>query len=223
MGKTFAEHVMDLFDLSPDIRKELSDFITKTSHSIMEAAAKGQFWRYHVDGMICVIEQKLTSQLTDEQRDTLTEQIVDIALNQLFSDTPDAYFYVYVVENSKYKQIRYHINKKVIHNNVENARKHRDAASPYYDTIFKVKINGNGFVSPNWVCSVEMLNPEVETIISYINDCIKEHRGYAISPDYDEWEQHDARVAIEAYRDILTYIDKLLPNPPSPASPVAQI
>lgn len=51
---------------------------------------------------------------------------------------------------------------------------------------------------------------EVMRIKQYIEDSIAEMESYAEDPTYDDCEQHDCRVAAEAYEQILSFVNKII-------------
>lgn len=53
---------------------------------------------------------------------------------------------------------------------------------------------------------------EIQKLIEFLNDSIKEMYEYSQSDDYDDLEQHDCRVTAEAYEFILNYVEDEMLN-----------
>jgi hypothetical protein len=51
---------------------------------------------------------------------------------------------------------------------------------------------------------------KLQNIIDFLNDSIAEMYEYANSDDYDDLEQHDCRIAAEAYEFVLNHVKKLM-------------
>lgn len=53
------------------------------------------------------------------------------------------------------------------------------------------------------------MEKKIESIIDFLKDSIAEMYEYADSDDYDDLEQHDCRIAAEAYEFVLSYVEDL--------------
>ena len=219
-GKTLTERTMEVLHQFIDGKTTLPetawDEIAATTKSIGKNSA---------GLMVCDIAEKITNLFFDHitdmtftaaERDVLLYDI-EIIVNESFNDETAAYYYIYVVSNHANPTVARYIGKektcKKEFATLKAAREYRDNSdNDYYDAIFKVKVNASGCLNWNFVISVEQLSITVEAIIRNLEDSIAEHNGYATDPDYDELEQHDARIAVETFQSILDFINRITNN-----------
>lgn len=55
-----------------------------------------------------------------------------------------------------------------------------------------------------------MMKNKLEKLARFLEDSIAEMYEYADSEEYDDLEQHDCRIAAEAYEFVLNYVNELM-------------
>ena len=212
-GKTLAERTIEVLRQFLDDKATLPDDIWNEIATNVKTIGKNSAGTF-----VCDTAEKITNlffehvtdiTFTDAERDVLLNDI-EIIVSESFANETAAYYYVYAVSNHKNPTVARHITENNAFSNLDDARNWRDNADDYFDTIFKLKMNASGRIDWNFVMSVEKLNRTVEIIIRNLTEAIAEHEEYVNNPDYNELEQHDARVSIETFQSVLNFINRIM-------------